>query len=165
MRIVPGPTGPIGPRGQRGLRGFRGLPGADGGTGPVGSTGPAGESSDVTATVTTTDATPTVLTDDGDPITLENNSAWTFCVLVTAKRVGAGTAAAYKFEGLIRRGANAAATVLVFQQKTTMAEDASPWNAAIAADVTNGALEITVTGVAAQTIKWQARIVAAEITD
>lgn len=159
MRVVPGPTGPVGPRGQRGLRGFRGAAGEGG---PVGATGP---STDTVATVTTTDATPTELTDDGDPLTLENNSAWAFSVLVTAKRVGAETAAAYKFEGLIRRGANAAATVLVFQQKTVMAEDASSWDAAVTADVSNGALAITVTGVAAQTIKWQALVSAAEITD
>jgi hypothetical protein len=135
--------------GERGATGARGEPGS--GTTPV--------------TATTTDDTPTVLTNDGDPLTLENNSAWTFDILVTAKRVGQAEAAAYSFTGLIRRGASAAATVLVFVQKTTMAEDTSSWDVAVTADTGDGSLAITVTGVAAQTIKWQAAVSAAEITD
>lgn len=92
------------------------------------------------------------LTSDGGPATtlnqvvLPNSSTYAFTGVVVL-RAGA-LAAKFTVEGLIRRGANAAATVLVGSSAAmdygdTGTED---WVVALAADTTNGALAVSITG-------------------
>lgn len=118
---------------------------------------------------TTTNATATALTSNAsagstsNQVILLNNSAYAFTGTVVAKQSGSTNAAAWKVEGLIVRGANAASTTLVFS--TVMAISNLPlWTLALSADTTNGGLAVTATGAAATNIRWVATIQTSEVT-
>lgn len=119
----------------------------------------------------TTDATATVLTSDNaasaatNQVILPNNSAYAFTGTVVARQQAAGgtASAAWRVEGLIRREANAASTVLV-NSALTVIDNQSGWSIALSADTTNGGLAVTVTGVAATNIRWVATIQTSEVT-
>ena len=121
----------------------------------------------------TTDATSTVLRSNTsgagttNQVILPNNSAYTFQGTCIANVTGGGTTSGWKFEGVIKRGANAASTTLVAAvTPTVIAQDAgaSAWVLAITADTTNGGIAVTVTGAAATTIRWVAKIETTEVT-
>ena len=121
----------------------------------------------------TTDATATVLASNTvaasttNQVILPNNSAYTFQGTCIANVTGGGTTSGWKFEGVIKRGANAASTVLVAAvTPTVIAQDAgaSTWVLAITADTTNGGIAVTVTGATATTIRWVAKIETTEVT-
>lgn len=121
----------------------------------------------------TTDATATVLTSNvsgagtTNQVILPNNSAYTFQGTCIANVTGGGTTSGWKFEGVIKRGANAASTTLVAAvTPTVIAQDAgaAAWVLAITADTTNGGIAVTVTGAAATTIRWVAKIETTEVT-
>lgn len=90
--------------------------------------------------------------------TLVNNSTCTFQIHVLARRTnGDGENAHYKFEGAIKRDANAASTAIVGAvTKTVVAEDTAAWDAQVTADTTNGSVKVDVTGEAAKNINWVA---------
>lgn len=121
----------------------------------------------------TTNGTPKVLVNNrttagaaagtNNQVILTNNSAYAFSGIVVAKQSGSTNAAAWKVEGLIVRGANAASTTLVFS--TVMAISNVPlWTLALSADTTNGGLAVTATGAAATNIRWVATIQTSEVT-
>ena len=120
----------------------------------------------------TTDATATVLTSDTNAasttnqVILPNNSAYYFKGEVIAGVTGGGNTKGFTIEGVIKRGANAAATTLVGSTVMSAYGDAgaATWTVALAADTTNGGLRITVTGVAATTIRWVAKVETTEMT-
>lgn len=121
----------------------------------------------------TTDATATVLTSNSsaasatNQVTLPSNSAYYFKGSVIAGVTAAGNSKAWAFEGAIKRGANAASTVIIGTVVlNTIAQDAgaSAWTIAITADTTNGAIAVTVTGAASTTIRWVAKIETTEMT-
>lgn len=121
----------------------------------------------------TTDATATVLTSNTsaasttNQVILPNNSAYTFQGTVIAAKTAAGDTSSWKFEGAIKRGANAASTVLVAAvTPTVIAQDvgAVTWVLAVTADTTNGGIAVTVTGAAATTIRWVCKIETTEVT-
>lgn len=122
----------------------------------------------------TTDATPSALTTTGaaasttNGVILPNNSSYTFKGLVSARNTANGDSSGWEFTGVIKRGANAAATALVAAVTPTLiAQDAgaATWVLAVTADTTNGGLSVTVTGVAATTIRWVATIDTVEVTN
>ena len=76
---------------------------------------------------------------------------------------GGTASASWKVEGLIRREANAAATVLVASAINTIS-NVPGWVIALTADTTNGGLTVTATGAAATNIKWLATIQTTETT-
>jgi hypothetical protein len=116
---------------------------------------------------TTTDATPTVLTTQGAAqITLQNNSAMRFNILVIANVTGGGNTSGWELKGVIKRGANAASTALVGTVTTTLVGQdagASGWAIAATANTTTGGLTITATGQAGTTIRWVATVECAEV--
>jgi hypothetical protein len=121
----------------------------------------------------TTDATATVLASNNsaasttNQVILPNNSAYTFQGTCIANVTGGGTTSGWKFEGVIKRGANAASTALVAAvTPMVIAQDAGAvtWVLAITADTTNGGIAVTVTGAAATTIRWVAKIETTEVT-
>jgi hypothetical protein len=121
----------------------------------------------------TTDATATILTSNTsaasttNQVILPNNSAYTFQGTCIAARTAAGDTSSWKFEGAIKRGANAASTVLVAAvTPTVIAQDAgaATWVLAVTADTTNGGIAVTVTGAAATTIRWVCKIETTEVT-
>lgn len=121
----------------------------------------------------TTDATATVLASDGSAATttnqviLPNNSAYSFSGEVIAGVTAAGNTARWTIDGAIKRGANAASTTMVGTPTVTMTHfdaGAATWVVAVTADTTNGGIAVTVTGAAATTIRWVAKIETTEMT-
>jgi hypothetical protein len=121
----------------------------------------------------TTDATAQVLTSNAsvagtvNQIILPDNSAYYFRGECVAGVTGAGNTKGWYIEGVIKRGANAASTVLVGTPSVTSLyadAGAATWNLTATADVTNGGLAITATGQAATTIRWVAQIRTTEMT-
>ena len=99
-------------------------------------------------------------------ITLPNNSAYGFTMTVVGAVGSGGNTSMWKFEGLIKRGANAASTAIVGNVvKNRIAYDsgASAWDVAVTAN-TSGSLVVTVTGQASTTIRWIANIETTELT-
>lgn len=119
------------------------------------------------AGATTTNATPTVLTSlDAAQITLQNNSAMRFNILVIANVTGGGNTSGWELKGVIKRGANAASTALVGTVTTTLVGQnagASGWAIAATANTSTGGLTITATGQAGTTIRWVATVECAEV--
>ena len=121
----------------------------------------------------TTNATATVLCSDSsaasgtNQVVLSNNSAYYFKGSVIANVTAAANGASWSFEGSIMRGANAASTVLIgtpMLNRVGATAGATAWSITVTADTTNGALAITVTGAAATTIRWVAKIETTEVT-
>jgi hypothetical protein len=121
----------------------------------------------------TTDATATALTCDGtaagttNQVILPNNSAYLFKATVISNVTGGGNTSAWKLEGAIKRGANAASTTIVGLVTTTLlAQDAgaATWAIAATADTTNGGLRITFTGQASTTIRTVCKVETTEVT-
>jgi hypothetical protein len=102
---------------------------------------------------------------------LPNNHAYAFRLLVVARQsAGAagtvGDTSAWEITGVIKRGANAAATALVGAVTVTLlGQDAgaAAWVCTAVANTTRGSLEITVTGEASKTINWVATTRTAEV--
>jgi len=126
-----------------------------------------------TLSATSTTATPVILLSGGGSsvqsylqVTLINNQAYAYKGLVVARNTSTGDMASWEIRGAIKRGANAASTVLVGTPGIdVLAYDsaASAWTIAITADTSNGSLQITGTGAAATTIHWVARIDTVEV--
>ena len=123
--------------------------------------------------VQTTDATATILRSNTsaasttNQVILPNNSAYVFQGTCIANVTGGSTTSGWKYEGVIKRGANAASTTLVAAvTPIVIAQDvaAATWVLAITADTTNGGIAVTVTGAAATTIRWVSRIETTEVT-
>ena len=121
----------------------------------------------------TTDATATVLRCNTSAATttnqviLPNNSAYVFQGTCIANVTGGSTTSGWEFQGVIKRGANAASTTLVAAvTPIVIAQDvaAATWVLAITADTTNGGIAVTVTGAAATTIRWVSKIETTEVT-
>lgn len=115
----------------------------------------------------TTNNTQTALTAAGgaagtdNQLVLPNSSACVVVGEVVGRQPSTGDTIAWKFEGVIRRGANAAATAMVAAATVTqIAADAgaSTWALAVDADTTNGCLRIRVTGETSKTINWTGRV-------
>ncbi len=121
----------------------------------------------------TTNATATVLTSNSsaagttNQVILPNNSAYSFSGEVIAGVTAAGNTARWTIDGAIKRGANAASTTMVGTPTVTMTHfdaGAATWVVAVTADTTNGGIAVTVTGAAATTIRWVAKIETTEMT-
>lgn len=121
----------------------------------------------------TADATPTILATNAagagttNQIVLPNNSAFYFKGFIVATVTAAGDTKGWLIEGVIKRGASAASTTLVGAATVTSNyadAGASTWAVTVTADITNGALAITVTGAAATTIRWVANVETTEVT-
>jgi hypothetical protein len=122
--------------------------------------------------VETTDATPTALRSDTsaagttNQVILPNNSAYFFRGEVISGKTGGGDTKGWTIEGVIKRGANAAATTLVGVTVLSPFADlgAATWTIAVTADTTNGGIRVTFTGQAATTIRTVCQIRTTEMT-
>lgn len=119
--------------------------------------------------VGTSDAIATILTSNNsaasttNQVILPNNSAYTFTGEVISKKSGTADVASWKVEGVIVRGANAAATTLV-ASAINVISNVPGWTLALTADTTNGGLAVTFTGAAATNIRTVATIRTSEVT-
>lgn len=119
--------------------------------------------------VRTTGNTATTLTVGGgaasttNQVILSNNAAYAFEGKIIGKQSGSTNAAVWKVEGLIVRGANAASTVLTASTVTLFSNLPGWGTPTLAADTTNGGLQIQVAGLAATNIQWTAVIETTEV--
>jgi hypothetical protein len=120
----------------------------------------------------TTNATLTQLSTNGAAIVagnanaLPNNGIYAYSIMVVARNTANNDCASWSIQGLIKRGANAAATALVGAPTIALiARDAgaSTWVVAVAANTTLGSLNVNVTGAAATTIRWVASMSTVEV--
>jgi len=130
--------------------------------------------------ITTADATPTVLTSDGGFGPTANNqvalpsgangalgATYKFRGQVVAVDTATGHSSGWDFTGTIKQRATAASTALVAAVMPTLAGQDAALAAtvvAISADTTNGALAVTVTGIAATNIQWMCDVWTSETT-
>jgi hypothetical protein len=122
--------------------------------------------------VQTTDATATVLRSTTsaagttNQVILPNNSAYFFTGEVVSGVTGGGDTKGWTIEGVIKRGANAAATTLVGVTVMSSYADlgAATWTIGVTADTTNGGLKVTFTGQASTTIRTVCSIRTCEMT-
>jgi hypothetical protein len=111
----------------------------------------------------TTDATVSTLTSNNNPLVnsstilgLQNQQMIRFKGSVTGKQSGSTNVAVWDIDGVIVRGANAAATTLTISN-VNLVTNASGWGTpTLSADTTNGGLKIEVAGLSATNIQWLA---------
>jgi hypothetical protein len=117
----------------------------------------------------TTDATATTLTADNvsasttNQVILSNQSAYRFKGSIVGKQSGSVNASVWDVDGFIVRGANAAATTLNVSN-VTLVQNTPAWGTpTLAADTTNGGLQVQVIGAAATNIQWTCTIETTEV--
>ena len=117
---------------------------------------------------TTNDTATTITTNSGaagttNQVILSNQSAYRFKGSIVGKQSGSVNAAVWDIDGFIVRGANAAATTLNVSN-VTLVENTPAWGTpTLAADTTNGGLQVQVIGAAATNIQWTAVIETTEV--
>lgn len=140
---------------------------------PVASSAGVQQTAVLLVGVQTIDATSTILRSNTsaagttNQLIMPNNSAYYVRGSVIANVTGGGNTSSWTFQGVIKRGANAASTTLVAAiTPTLVAQDAgaSAWVVTVTADTTNGGLAVTVTGAAATTIRWVCKLESTEVT-
>jgi hypothetical protein len=152
-------------------RGIAGLHVASTGDYPVGVTVGSAQASTLVIGRVTTDAVASALRSTtaaagaANQLVLADNSALSVQGTVVARGNSTGDVAGWTFVATAKRGANAASTAIVASTVTSIGADsgASTWVVAIAADTTNGALRVNVTGQAGVTISWVCTIRSAEV--
>ena len=154
----------------RGIAGCHAFPACNA---PIAATQGVSQSALLLLARQTTDATATVLCSDfnaadtTNQVTLPDNSAYSFNGEVIAGVTGAGNSARWTIDGAIKRGANAASTVMVGTPTVVMSHfdaGAATWVVAVTANATLGCITVTVTGAAATTIRWVCKINTTEMT-
>jgi hypothetical protein len=97
--------------------------------------------------------------------TLQNNSAVSFQILVTAYNTNTGNISVWRCWGGIKRNANANTTALAAGGATieAKAQGSLTTNPTITADTNNGSLRLQVTGVNSNTVMWNAKVTYSEI--
>jgi nitrogen fixation protein len=117
----------------------------------------------------TTGLTPVAFTIDGtaaatnNQLILNNNSSYRFKGTIIAKQTATTNVAAWDIDGLLVRGANAAATTLLISN-VTLVQNTPAWGTpTLAADTTNGGLRIQIQGATATNIQWVANIQTTEV--
>lgn len=130
----------------------------------------------------TADATPTKIGLDGTTastgyllIGSQSTSNYTTClttVYVWAQTKTSTDCAGWKFEFLCQRGNGVATCVLIGGNIAATTPNAgsqgtnpASWTVAIAANTTNGTIDITVTGTAATNVRWGAEVVMREVNN
>jgi hypothetical protein len=117
----------------------------------------------------TTDATATTLTTNSsaastnNQVILSNQAAYRFKGTIIGKKSGTTDIASWDVDGLIVRGANAAATTLIVGNVNLVSNTPAWGTPTLAADTTNGGLRVQVIGLAATNIQWTAVIETTEV--
>jgi|GEM_PF-5621145 len=108
--------------------------------------------------------TPVVLLVDGYPLYLTKNKASSFTVRVIGIRSTLNSGLCKEIRGVIAIGAtNASAVLLAPTVDIVILSSSVGFSAAATADTVNGALKITVTGAANESIRWIAQVETLEI--
>jgi len=114
-------------------------------------------------------ATELYLGTSGRRFVLQDTSVVAFKVLVVAVNTTSvtGDSSVWEISGTIKRRLGAGTTALVGANVTTMENEqgALTTNPTLTADTTNGALKLTVTGVASATVRWNAMATYSEVRE
>lgn len=122
--------------------------------------------------VQTTNATTTAMTPNNGAvasdtaIVLPNNGVYAFTAEVVARDTSTNDCAMWTVSGLIKRGANAAATALVGSPTVTKPfsdAGAAAWTLTATAETTQGSVQLNATGEAGKTIRWVANLRTTEV--
>ena len=112
----------------------------------------------------TTGLTPVVLLVDGYPLYLTKNKASAFTIRIMSIRSTLSAGLCQEIRGVVAIGSTNASTVLLSPTVDTVILSSSEGLSAVAtADTVNGALKITVTGAANESIRWIAQVEMLEI--
>jgi hypothetical protein len=117
----------------------------------------------------TTDETPTILTVDAltatalNTVVLQNNNSISFMGQIVVRQTASTVSSSWKIEGLIIRGTTAASTVLVTSTVTAISNATAIPTPVFTANTTLGCLALTVTGIAATSLRWMASIQSVEL--
>lgn len=119
----------------------------------------------------TTNATPKALgtafasASAGNTVVMPDNSTYDFVAYVVGRN-GTTASASYKIEGTAKRGSGAGTVALVGTPTVTskgVDAGASGWAVAVVANTSLGSIDVQVTGAAATTVNWLARIDTVEL--
>lgn len=137
-------------------------------SGQEGTRGDAQTSKFVLHERTTGNTATTLTTDSGaasttNQVILSNQSAYRFKGTIVGKQSGSTNASVWDVDGFIVRGANAAATTLIVGNVNLVSNTPAWGTPTLAADTTNGGLQVQVTGAAATNIQWTAVIETTEV--
>jgi hypothetical protein len=113
----------------------------------------------------TTNATSTELFLDGlsERMVISTNSTWAYDILVTG-RASNGNSGAYQLRGTIKNNAGTTTLVTGTPAQLVLGEDIPTWDATVVADNVHDALVVRVTGSAATSIRWVAKVTTVEVT-
>lgn len=120
----------------------------------------------------TSNATQTALTADANAasaingIVLPDGSAYSFRALVVAKQSATAAAAGWEVKGMAMRGSGVGTIAFVGTPTVTAlgaSAGAATWALAVAANTTQGSVELRGTGEAAKTIVWSASVLTVEV--
>lgn len=118
----------------------------------------------------TTEATPSTLSTNGsaalstNALVLQANSAVTWEVRIICKQSGSGNHAGWRFSGTASKGTTAGSLIVNTDVTNVLTNTGlTGANAVISADTTNGAFMITVTGLAATSLRWVAAVTMTEV--
>jgi hypothetical protein len=111
---------------------------------------------------TTSDDTPQEMLCGTERLAVPIDTVYVFRALVSGSKANAVQVAGYEFAGVIKN-ASGTTSIVGAVTKTVLAEEDAAWDCDITADNANDALTITVTGVAATSIRWQATVWTSEI--
>jgi len=138
----------------------------------IGTSGDCQKSTFILGERTTNNTAKTLITGAGvgggtagsdNQVILSNQSAYRFKGTIIGKQSGSTNTSAWDVDGLIVRGANAAATTLIVSNVNVVDNTPTFGTPTLAADTTNGGLQIQVTGAAATNIQWTAVIETTEV--
>ena len=132
------------------------------------------QSTELVLRVTTTDATTTAMVTDAsaagttNQLIMQNSSGVVVRLLIVAREMATSATGGWELSLMLKRQGTAAGTS-AYSAPTNVAPtwgDGAPntsWRVSASADTTNGGLSVTVTGEAAKTIRWVARVMAVEV--
>lgn len=96
-------------------------------------------------------------------LVMPNNTSWFYEAFLVGRGKAAGQHGAWIQRGIISRGANAAATAIIYNPAVVAYggvgnQPPSGWSIACTADTTAGGLLITVTAAAGTDVRWSGRV-------
>jgi hypothetical protein len=110
----------------------------------------------------------TQLFSDGNSqnLVVSQNSVWTYEMVISAKRIDAGSdAASFKVTGAIARNTDMNSVYLIgFPSTTVVGRTDSGWQVFVSADTATGALAVKVKGSLGKTVRWVAKIMTLEVS-
>lgn len=100
----------------------------------------------------------------GEQLGIDTDTTWGFDIMIVARRTDADNESAfYMVRGAIDNNAGTTALVNAVDPYYTN-EDTAAWSVLVDADVANDALRVRVTGEAAKTISWVAKVQIVDVT-